>query len=80
MYLLNLLFGIAFLIARFGFGVLMLGLGIVGIVTAVKDDRLPYKKKTSDVLGIISMWVMGILCILFGLLVLSTCVTFDISL
>lgn len=80
MELLNLLFGIAFLIARFGFGVLMLGVGIVGIITTVKDYRLPYKKHTSDVLGIISMFVVCILHILLGLLALSTCVTLDISL
>ena len=79
MDLLNLLLGIAFLIARFWFGVLMLGVGIVGIITTVKDYRLPYKKHTSDVLGIILMFVVGYLCILFGVLVL-TWATLDISL
>ena len=78
MDLLNLLIGIAFLIARFGFGVLMLGVGVVSIVSAVQDYRLPYKKHTSDVLGIVLMCVVGYLCILFGVLAL-TCVTLDIS-
>ena len=79
MDLLNLLLGIAFLIDRFLFGVLMLGVGVVSIVSAVMDDRLPYKKHTSDVLGIILMLVVGYLCILFGVLVL-TWTTLDISL
>lgn len=76
----DLILGIAFLIARFLFGVLMLGVGIVGIITTVQDYRLPYKKHPSDVLGIISMFVVCILHILLGLLALSTCVTLDISL
>ena len=76
----DLILGIAFLIARLGFGVLMLGVGIVGIITTVQDYRLPYKKHTSDVLGIISMFVVCILHVLLGLLALSTCVTLDISL
>ena len=75
----DLILGIAFLIARLGFGVLMLGVGVVSIISAVMDNRLPYKKHTSDVLGIILMFVVGYLCILFGVLVL-TWVTLDISL
>ena len=58
MDLLNLVFGTAFLIARFLFGVLMLGVGVISIVSAVMDDRLPYKKHTSDVLGIVLMFVV----------------------
>ena len=75
----DLILGIAFLIARLGFGVLMLGVGVVSIISAVMDNRLPYKKHTSDVLGIVLMFVVGYLCILLGVLVL-TCVTLDISL
>ena len=75
----NLLLGIAFLMAMFGFGVLMLGVGVVSIISAVMDNILPYKKHRSDVLGIVLMFVVGYLCILFGVLAL-TCVTLDISL
>lgn len=80
MEVLNLLIGIAFLITRFLFGVLMLGVGVVSIVSAVMDDRLPYKKHTSDVLGIVLMFVVGYLCILFGVLAIFSCVPLDISL
>lgn len=76
----ELILGIAFLISRFGFGVLMFGVGVASIFYGANDYLLLGTVKWRDVRNLLVSFLIGIPFLLIGILAMLSCATLDISL